>query len=563
MAEALLVALNAKFVHTALAVRSLASYLRSRHREPAILELTINDHFESLRQAVYENRAPVVAFSCYLWNIELMRKLAEALRCMAPETFILFGGPEVSFDAPALLHACPYLDGVITGEGEKPLLQLLECGGDYASVENLVWRDGANIVQNPVGSPLPLADIPFVYDLDNLPSAPRILYYESSRGCPFRCGFCLSGGTHLRFLPEERAISELTALAKAGAHQVKLVDRTFNADRGRANRIWRALSALDTRTNFHFEIAASLLDGEALEILCAAPKGRFQLEIGVQTTNPETLQAITRPDSFEEIAYATRRLREADNMHLHLDLIAGLPHEDLASFGKSFDDVFALRPHILQLGFLKFLKGSRLRAQAGSFGGRFGDYPPYEVLSTDCLSPDDLHALKACEEAVERMDHSGFVRHALAFLLEREPSPFAFFMELGVFLRGRNRASGPMAVLENLWAFAQETGRAAEGLRELLLYDWLLPEKRGMLPACLECEPCEKDALFARNFLRDEAAALIGYTGRSQAWRICHLHIFPLDMPALLRGEEPIRRRCAMLFDYVCHTVREVPLRDA
>lgn len=556
--QALIVAINAKYVHTSLAARSLRSAAPAGAVE--LLELTINDVFESMRSKVYLHRRPIVGFCCYIWNMGLVLRLAQALKKMDPGVQILLGGPEVSYDSRQLLEKHPYIDGVIRSEGEGPIRALLGCGGDYGAVPSMTYRDGDGCIrENPLAAPIPLDELPFVYEneLENLPAAPQILYYESSRGCPFRCGFCLSGGTGVRFLNEKRTIEELTALAKAGAHQVKLVDRTFNANPGRAARIWRALGQLDVKTNFHFEISAQLLDQEGIEALLAAPAGRFQLEVGVQTTNEETLKAVTRPDKFSRIAEVTRALR--GSVHLHLDLIAGLPKEDFVSFGRSFDDVFALRPQMLQLGFLKLLKGSVLRQQAESFGCAYADDPPYEVLGTDVLSPDDLIRLKKVEQAVDRYYHSPELRNSLEYLLKKEESAFGWFLRLGEKLPEKP----PLRVgerIRELWIDAREQGKASEELRALLLYDYLKGEKRGNLPECLEIQVSRQDDQKIRLFYRDEAPGLLGLPAGGGAWRHCHVQVFELDIFALLRGESPQRRRCPVFFDYLKGGSREISL---
>lgn len=555
--DALLVALNAKYVHTSLSIRSLASYCGDLF-EIDTLELTINDRFERMRSAIFHRRAPLVGFSCYIWNIELTLKLAQALKKMDPSVTIFLGGPEVSFDAEELLLKYDTIDLIIQGEGEVPLLRLLETNR-YEDVPSLVWRDHNGIRVNPPAVPLPLEAIPFAYHKP-FPSAPQIIYYESSRGCPFACGFCLSGGTGVRFLSEERAIAELTAFANANVHQVKLVDRTFNADPKRALRIWRALSMLQTQTNFHFEIAAQLLDEESVAVLQRAPKGRFQLEIGVQTTNPDTLKAIHRPEKFEEISHAVKTLKETGNIHLHLDLIAGLPEESFAQFARSFDNVFALRPHMLQLGFLKLLKGSLLRANASSFEAVYADYPPYEILSTASITAADLLSLKQCEAAVDRFYHAGHTRVSLDYLLRSESSPFSFFMRLGLYIEHRECAN-PLNAVETLWAFAAQEGSADDGLKALLLYDWLVPQKRGMLPAGFDAEVSPADSEKIRSFYRLRASAELGLQLQdTQAWRHCTVHVYPVDLFALIKNGTRISRRCVVLFDYTNGNCREIEL---
>lgn len=438
-----LVAINAMYVHTNLAVRCLHAAVQKALPEVAhtVLELHGNQPFPAQLRAIWATEPDVICFSTYIWNRERVLQLARALKRAIPGARVVLGGPEVSFDLSETLERHPCLDALVAGEGEEsyPALLVALAGGapfadDFPGVQGCAVRTARGVVLRNPPPPLPPERWPNPYPHGLDAEAERIWYLETSRGCPFQCQFCLSAGEKVRALPAERAVERLCALARGGAKLVKLVDRTFNYDAARAREIWRALLALDTECVFHFEIEAHLLDAESLDLLAAAPKGRFQFEIGVQSTTPEVLRAVRRGDHFAGIARAVRALREGDNIALHLDLIAGLPKESWASLARSFDDVHALRPHRLQLGFLKLLPGSGLRRDADALGLVYAPDPPYQVLSTPDLSFAELQALQDVDKALDWYGNSG--RHqAVMELLTRHPSPFAAYHALALWLR--------------------------------------------------------------------------------------------------------------------------------
>ena len=420
----LLTAVNAKYIHTALGIRALSAYVKSPDIELA--EFTVNERAEDVLSAVYERGADIVMFSCYIWNIGFILKLASSLKQIAPDTVIVFGGPEVSYDDMMYMAKYSFIDAVIRGEGEETLAEIAASGSlDTAGV---TLRGGGAIKRNPDRAPVcDINKLPFPYserELDR--NREKLLYYEASRGCPFRCSYCLSSTVHsVRMRDIETVKRELALFAAHDARIVKLTDRTFNADRKRAAELLRFLSSLEGRTQYHFEVAADFIDDELIGILQAAPEGRFLLEIGVQSTNPKTLAAIDRKTELEKIYAAVRELR--GHAHMHLDLIAGLPYEDLGSFEKSFNDVMALRPDVLQLGFLKLLRGTKLRDNAGRHGYRFTEYPPYEVLGNDYISYEELLKLKRIERVLESYYNSGAFENAMGYLLDAAETPYKLF----------------------------------------------------------------------------------------------------------------------------------------
>lgn len=447
----LLVAINAKYVHTNLAVRSLRTYLGS---ETQILEYPMQEPIHKLAQRIF-TRAPanaLVGFSCYLWNIAIVERLCERLKKMRGDIRIVLGGPEVSYDAADVLRRNPAVDYVVSGEGEVPLLALAQ--GGALPIPGLYAQSG---VSCPGAQPPPLGELPFAYadGIDALKG--RIIYYETSRGCPFGCRFCLSAGANVRYLPLKRALDELSFFAGRNVRQVKLVDRTFNADPARARKIWEHLITLRTNTNFHFEIAAHLLSEEDFSLLAHAPEGRFQFEIGVQSTYAPAREAVHRAEPLERVKYAVRRLRENGNIHLHLDLIAGLPLESFERFGQSYDEIHALNPHALQLGILKALKGSGVREDAAKYGLKFSQYPPYDVLATNALSASDVVRLSRMADIASRFVESGRAEATVA-LLRNAFGPFALLAALEAFLDEVPKE--PEAILGSLAAFARENGFA-------------------------------------------------------------------------------------------------------
>ncbi len=425
----LFVALNAKYIHTNLALRSIAKYCKDF--SPVIREYTINDNADNIIASIYKERADVVAFSCYIWNIDEILYIAECLKKVSPDTKIILGGHEVSYDSAEILENNPFVDFIIRGEGEKPmkaLLNALENGETFGSCPSLTYRTGNYVKETPLSAPGHLNEYEFCYDETIRDYKSKIIYYESSRGCPFRCSYCLSGRSGgVDYLDLDRVKEELLFFIENEVPLVKFVDRTFNADRERAREIFRFIIENSKKTKFHFELAGNLIDDETIDVLKNAPEGIIQFEIGVQSTNPDTLREIGRNIPLSAIADKIKALLEIGTIHIHLDLIAGLPHEDYKSFGKSFDEVISLRPHVLQLGFLKLLKGSRIREEEGKFGYKYKSKAPYEVMENEFISYDELIKLKYIEDLFEKYYNSGDFKRCMDYLFKNYPSPFGVF----------------------------------------------------------------------------------------------------------------------------------------
>lgn len=560
MRKIVLVAVNAKYIHSNLAVYSLKAYADARLRrrkspasgtvEIEIGEYTINQQPDSIMEDIYKRRPDLLCFSCYIWNIRMIRELLPELGKVLPDTEIWLGGPEVSYDSVRLLEQLPQVTGIMKGEGEETFAVLAERkadpGADLADVEGITWRDSLGQIQDhPWRQPLDLDEIPFVYQ-DMTDFRHRIVYYESSRGCPFSCGYCLSSiDKRLRFRSLHLVKKELQFFLDAGTGQVKFVDRTFNCRHDHALEIWKYISSHDNGvTNFHFEISADLLNGEELALIRSMRPGLIQLEIGVQSTNPETIKEIRRTMDLGRLEENVKRLREGRNVHQHLDLIAGLPQEDLESFSRSFDRVYALRPDQLQLGFLKVLKGSRMETMKEAYGLLCRDIPPYEVLSTRWLSYGDTLILKGVEEMTELYYNSGQFRTALELLERREPSPFALYRRLADFYEKRalDQMQHARAVrYEILLDFAGENWpEDTEEMRERLIFDYYLRENAKSRPAF--AGESRADSRWVRSFYETEAREHRYLTGcggmdKNQLRRMTHLEFFPL------KGEY-------VLFDY-------------
>ncbi len=422
--DALFVAINAKYVHTNIAVRYLSRYCQSNNIESDFCEFTINEPQGRILEKLYMQNTCVYGFSCYIWNIERVLETCQNLKKLKPECRIFLGGPEVSFDGEELLSKYDFIDYIICGEGEVAMLQLLKnlpeerCviyGEKLCSIEEL---------------PFPYAD----EDLKSVVDGEKLVYYESSRGCPFCCAYCLSAADEgVRFVSVDRVKKDLKRFVDAGVQTVKFVDRTFNADKKRAVQIWEYILSLDCETCFHFEIGADLLSEEAVEVLKKAPLGRFQFEIGVQSTNPQTISEISRKMDFGVLSERVRTLREQTKVMLHLDLIAGLPFEDFESFKKSFNDVYCLSPHVLQLGFLKLLKGSPLRENCEKYKMLHKVNASYEIFSTKWLGYEEMIKLKAVEDVLERYFNSGRFYETLDAAIKFFDTPFEFYYRLSRF----------------------------------------------------------------------------------------------------------------------------------
>ncbi|MFZ5967998.1 MAG: B12-binding domain-containing radical SAM protein [Bacillota bacterium] len=430
----LLTTLNSKFIHSALALRYLKSYCKNDGFDISIEEYTINHDPDYVLGEIYKNRYGVVCFSCYIWNITMIHGIVRNLKKVKPNLIIVLGGPEVSYDPVQIMEENQSIDYIISGEGERTFKELMgyiiDNKGKLEEIRGIAYRHHGNVLKNQERELIEnLDEIPSPYNAALKEYENRIIYYESSRGCPHNCSYCLSSTMKgVRFFSIERVKQDLQLFIKERVKQVKFVDRTFNVKKKHSLEIMKYIAQHDNGyTNFHFEITADLLDEEILDFLSTVREGLFQFEVGVQTTYDKTMAAIERKVDFSILSKAVTQISSFRNIHLHLDLIAGLPYEDYERFKHSFDDVYLLKPEKLQLGFLKLLKGAGIRENAKSHGYIFRDEAPYEVLASDYISYEELLKLKTIEELVESYYNSHGFDHSLKFLLANHynrPSDF-------------------------------------------------------------------------------------------------------------------------------------------
>ena len=561
----LLVALNAKFIHSNPALHSLYAYAGKEYESQIELaEYTINNEPLTILADLYKRQPDVVGFSCYIWNYHMISDLITEFHKLMPDVPIWLGGPEVSFNARDILDNKKEVKGIMIGEGEETFLHLLkyylqEDGyKTLREIAGIVTREN-EYIQRPL---LNMDTLPFLYsDLSAFEN--RIIYYESSRGCPFRCSYCLSSvDKTVRVRDFSLVKKELQFFLDNKVPQVKFVDRTFNCVHQHTMDIWQYILEHDNGiTNFHFEVEADILRSEEMELLSKMRPGLAQLEIGVQTTNPVTLKEIRRNMDIEKLKKTVETILGYKTVHLHLDLIAGLPYEDYESFKKSFNDVYAMHPQQLQLGFLKVLKGSYMHEKAGDYGIAYLDKPPYEVLYTNWLGYDDIVKLKCIEEMVEIYYNSNQFTHTLPVLEREFGSPFEMYEELaqfyeekGYFVKTPSRMYRYDVLLEFVMTKVSETKQ--DLYKELLLFDIYLRENVKSRPKFASFLADDKQNI--RTFYENEvenSRYLQGYEqfDAKQMARMTHLEKF--TYPVWNTEYEDIVERLSeeryVLFDYM------------
>ena len=518
----LLAACNAKYIHSNLAVYDLRAYASAYQEHILLREYTINQTKDEILKDIYLTGADVVCFSCYIWNISFVKDLLCDLHKILPETKFWAGGPEVSFDAEAFLRKTPQMTGVMTGEGEKTFLELMhyyvDGEGSLAEIPGIVYRDGKEIHNNGWRELTDLSEIPFVYeqlkDFEN-----KIIYYESSRGCPFSCSYCLSSiDKKLRFRDLELVRRELQFFLDHKVPQVKFVDRTFNCRHEHAMEIWRYILEHDNGvTNFHFEISADLLRDEEIQLMSKMRPGLIQLEIGVQSTNTDTIHAIHRHMDLVKLERSVAKIHSFGNIHQHLDLIAGLPYEDYDTFHRSFNDVYEMKPDQLQLGFLKVLKGSLMEQEAQKYGILHKEKEPYEVLSTNWLSYREILKLKQVESMVEVYYNSGQFQNTLEYLVPQFEDAFIFYEKLGAFYeeKGYSEIShSRMRRYEILLEFLKEKTEVPVNMAaQRMVYDLYLREKLKKRPTFAPDQKIYETAVWS-------------YRKNNQVSRTAHIEVF-------------------------------------
>lgn len=515
-------------------MRYLKAFTKDLDFQGDIKEFSINDRVENILEGIIEEKPDVVAFSCYIWNMEFVNRLAELIKLVDPNIEILYGGPEVSYEGKEFLenHEGEY---VIVGEGEKTFREfvLYKLGeGKIEDIKGLNYKRDGKVFENPKRPEMDMNELVFPYtyeeDINN-----KIVYYEASRGCPFKCKYCLSSVMHgVRFLDVERVKKELKYFMERGLKLVKFVDRTFNCNREYTVELLKYLSEQDTETRFHFEVAADLLTEEQIEILNNAPKGRFQLEVGVQTTNNEVLHNINRYITYENIKEKVLKVAAGKNVMQHLDLIAGLPGEDLESFKKSFNDVHAIRPDEIQLGFLKLLKGSLMREEAEKWGIVYSPYAPYEIIRSKDISYEELLLLKKVEAMVDKYYNSCKFNNVIKFFLNIYEKPFDFYYDLAMFFEEKGnfkRSIGNVEYYKILLDFyLEKIGGEDEGLfKEVLKFDYLCFNKKRWLPDFL-----------VRTITKEDEQNIKDSFDRQMPFKKAHIEKFEIDIINYIKNGE-------------------------
>ena len=540
----MLVAINAKYVHSNLAVYSLYSYAKEYQKDIVIGEYTINQSSDEILKDIYQERPEILGFSCYIWNVSRVFEIANEIHKILPATKIWLGGPEVSHDAPAMIKKYDFITGIMCGEGEQTFAEVVahyhQGQSDLATVAGIVWRGvEGEIIVNEARAPIDLDSIPFVYE--HFPEN-KIIYYESSRGCPFSCSYCLSSiDRKLRFRNREIVKKELQYFLDAKVSQVKFVDRTFNCNHEHAQAIWSYLKEHDNGvTNFHFEISADILNDEEVRLLNSLRPSQVQLEIGVQSVNARTLTAINRTMDFVKVKKRVCEVAKGQNVHQHLDLIAGLPYEDYESFKQSFNAVYELGAEQLQLGFLKVLKGSEMAIRAEEYGCIYQSRTPYEVLQTKWLSYEEILKLKQIEEMVEIYYNSAQFEKTINQVVKLFSSPFTFYQALGAFYEVRKYARIAHSRLQRydiLLEFLSEVPHINLAYyKELMIFDLYAREKLKKRP--LWADEQAEDTQLIRKF----------YQGKQAKRKTTHLEIFHYDIQN--ESEVLLAEPMKVVFDY-------------
>jgi len=503
--KTLLVGINAKYVHTNLAIRNIAACLRSE--DINIYEATINDSLDGILEDIMGYNADVVGFSCYLWNIEGVLYLAENIKKIKPETVIVLGGPEVSYEIENLLKTQSHIDYVIIGEGEQrfgKLLKVLEGKIALASVDGIAYRHDNDIVINSPKSYVDLNQIPFSYTDENLEN--KLVYYETSRGCYFKCAFCLSSlEDDVRFADIEKVREDFLRFVRMGIKVVKLVDRSFNCRLSRALKLLEIIRELPGNTVFHCEINPELVNEDFIKALKGL-EDRLQFEIGIQSTNPVTLKEICRTPDVKRALEGIRQLKTT-GIKLHVDLIAGLPLENFESFSRSFDDVYNLFPQEIQLGFLKLLKGTRLRRDADKYGIVYRAKPPYEILFNKDISYDELCILTGIAKLLDKYYNTGRFKHSLNYLCSKFQRPFEFYISFYNFCKKKGFFKVRYSLKDQydiLFDFAQSIYVDTCLFHDILKFDFMLTSSKTALPDSIGAVENREFVQKAKKFLRDK-----------------------------------------------------------
>ncbi|WP_213951099.1 B12-binding domain-containing radical SAM protein [Tepidanaerobacter syntrophicus] len=544
--KTLLVGINAKYIHTNLAIRDIFGYIKQNNKEEdiQIYEATINDELDDILEDIISYQPDVIGFSCYLWNIESVLYLAENIKKIRPETKIVLGGPEVSYEAENLLERNPFVDYVILGEGEERFFKLLlhlKSGALLDTIDGLAYKKWNDIL---IQSPKPyvnLNKIPFPYINENENLENKLVYYETSRGCPFRCAFCLSSlETAVREADLDKVEQDFMRFLRMGVRIVKLVDRSFNCNLPRALRLLEIIRSLPQDMIFHCEINPELVNEEFIEALQGI-EDRLQFEVGIQSTNPETLKEISRAPNTKKSLDGIKRLKSA-GIKLHVDLIAGLPHENFKSFGNSFNEVYNLHTDEIQLGFLKLLKGTKLRTDAHKYGIIYRSKPPYEILYNNDITYEELCILKGIARLLDKYYNTGRFYHSLIYLEEKFKCPFELYQAFYDYCKREGLFKTRHSLKDRydiLYYFAESLGTDIVNFdifKDILKFDFLLTNGKAAMPRCIEaCEDREfltiaKKYIYNNKWLKENLPQAIGFSNHELS-RYLAYGLFNYDIP--------------------------------
>lgn len=549
--KVLITAIDSKFIHSNLAVRYLKNFTKDLDYEAKIKELTINDREERILEEIIKEKPDIVAFSTYIWNVELISRVANLIKRVNPKIEILYGGPEVSFDSRSFLKI-NVGEYVIEGEGEKTYRDfiLYKLGKiKIEEVRGLHYKINDVVYSNEKRPLMSMDEIVFPYE-ENEDLSNKIVYYEASRGCPFNCKYCLSSTSHgVRFLDINRVLNDLMYFINKKVRLVKFVDRTFNCNSKFAMAIWDFLIKQDTNTQFHFEISADILKDEEIKLLANAPKGRFRFEVGVQTTNDDVLRNINRFVNFSDIKEKVLELESLKNIDQHLDLIAGLPGEDYDSFKKSFNEVYEIHPEEIQLGFLKLLKGSSMREDADKYGMEYSPYPPYEILKTDKLSYEELLKLKKVEEMVDKYYNSLKFNYIIKYFEGKFDSPFDFYYSLGMFFENKgyfNRNIGNAEYYKVFLDFNETVlNESNKSLNEIVRFNYLIFNKKRGLPEFLRSNMEKEEEKNIKEKLKEQ-----------YSFKEYHLEKFKINIEKYIKAGEILGENTYYLFNDKANYIR-------
>lgn len=555
--KVILAGINSKFIHSNLAIRYLKTYAEDLDYQCELREFSINDREERILEELLKEKAQIIVFSCYIWNKEMVIALSKLIKLVSPQTEIVYGGPEVSYDGFSFLKDNKG-DIIIAGEGEETYKKLIEfkianinkenrdnklCGLD--KISGLYYKQDGEIKFTGNRDKIDINKVKFPYVGDETLHN-KILYYEASRGCPFGCKYCLSStDSKIRFRDIELVKEELSYLMEKKVKLIKFVDRTFNCNVKFAMKIWEFLIEAETETIFHFEISADILTDEEIRLLAKAPKERFQFEVGVQTTNPEILKNINRNVDTKNIAKRVKEIKSLKNIKQHLDLIAGLPGENFQSCKQSFNDIYKMEAEEIQLGFLKIIDGTPMKKEADKWGMINSPYPPYEILQTKDIGYWELIKLKRVEHVVDKYHNSPKYKNILKYLIVHFKTPFDFYFALGEFFEKKgyfNRNISNSDYYKIFVEFNRQALKNEEGdIKEIIKYDYLLFNKKRWIPEFLE-------RLLTNNEFKEIKRSILTDDSDLNKNKI-HIEKFSIDINKFIENNRIVKKNSYFLYE--------------